>query len=178
MEGRSVETFLTIVSRRESRDYNFTADPVPPELVNRLLESARIAGSGRNRQTARFTVIQSREVLDALSETVSRAANLLGSQLAIAIAVRGEGMTAFDGGRAAENMLLTAWDAGLGSCPNGFTDKPRAAELLELGADQEPLILLTFGYPMRTPRPERRTAEEWLARANRLPLDELVQAWL
>ena len=37
--------------------------------------------------------------------------------------------------------------------PNGFLDKPRAAELLRLRPEQEPLIGLTFGYPRRPRRP-------------------------
>ncbi len=171
-----MDAYLAIASRRETRDY--LTDEVPRDVIDRILEAGRVAGSGRNRQARRFVVVRSRELLDALATTVSRASNVLGTPLLIAIAVQGEGMTAFDGGRAAQNMMLAAWAEGVGSCPNGFLDKPRAAELLGLAPEQEPLIGLTMGYPSRPRDPERRTAEEWLARANRLLLDELVQARL
>jgi hypothetical protein len=35
--------------------------------------------------------------------------------------------------------------------------------------------ILSFGYPARPRNPESRPAEEWSARANRKPLDELVR---
>jgi hypothetical protein len=34
--------------------------------------------------------------------------------------------------------------------------------------------VLTFGYPARPRDPERRSAEEWIARAGRKPFDEVV----
>ena len=49
----------------------------------------------------------------------------------------------------------------------------RTAELL--GADDEIAIVLSFGYPARPRDPQRRSPEEWSARANRKPLDELVE---
>jgi hypothetical protein len=35
--------------------------------------------------------------------------------------------------------------------------------------------ILSFGYPAKPRDPESRTAEEWSARADRKPLDELVR---
>jgi hypothetical protein len=37
------------------------------------------------------------------------------------------------------------------------------------------VILLTFGYPARPLDPERRSPEEWIERADRLPFDEVVE---
>jgi hypothetical protein len=37
------------------------------------------------------------------------------------------------------------------------------------------VTVLTFGYPARPRDPERRSPEEWLARADRKPLDEVVE---
>jgi hypothetical protein len=36
-------------------------------------------------------------------------------------------------------------------------------------------IVLTFGYPAKPRDPESHTAEEWSARANRKPFDEVVR---
>jgi nitroreductase len=59
------------------------------------------------------------------------------------------------------------------ACPNGIADADRARETL--GLDEPPAVVLTFGYPARHSGPESRPAEEWSARANRRPLDELVE---
>ena len=49
------------------------------------------------------------------------------------------------------------------------------AALLDLEDGERPITVLTFGYPVRTRDPERRTAIEWLERADRKPFDDVVQ---
>jgi hypothetical protein len=36
-------------------------------------------------------------------------------------------------------------------------------------------MVLSFGYPEKPRDPQSRTAEEWSARANRKPFDEVVR---
>jgi nitroreductase len=110
-----------------------------------------------------------------VSETVFEPGNLRGAALVVVVVVRGKGPVSFDAGRAAQNMLLAAWNFGVGSCPNGMPDSGRTAELLGLAAEERPAIILTFGYPARPRDPSARTVDEWLARARRKPLDEIVE---
>jgi nitroreductase len=93
----------------------------------------------------------------------------------VVIALRGRGPTAFDAGRAAQNMMLTAWNDLIGSCPNGMPDVDAVARLLDLEEGERPTVVLTFGYPARTRDPARRTAVEWVERADRKPFDDVVQ---
>ena len=72
-------------------------------------------------------------------------------------------------------MLLAAWNEGIASCPNGFADRDRAHAALGLAEDESPAIVLTFGLPQRPRDPEARTVEDWSARANRRPLDDVVR---
>jgi nitroreductase len=171
-----VDTFLAIASRRETRSYR--PDPVPDEVVRRILEAGRISGSAANHQPWRFVVVRNRELLDRLASTLFVPGNLAGAPLFVAILVDEHRLGSFDGGRAAQNMMLAAWNDRVGSCPNGFRDCETARDLLGVRRGQNLLVGITFGYPARRRRPERRAPEEWLGRANRLPLDELVQAWL
>ena len=39
---------------------------------------------------------------------------------------------------------------------------------------EEPVIVLSFGYPSKPRDPEGRSAEDWAAAANRKPFDEVV----
>ena len=41
--------------------------------------------------------------------------------------------------------------------------------------DEQVATVLSFGYPADPADPERRTPEEWIARAGRLPFDEVVE---
>jgi hypothetical protein len=54
-------------------------------------------------------------------------------------------------------------------------DADGMAQVLGLDADERPAIVLTFGYPARPSDPERRSPEEWIARADRKPFDEVVR---
>ena len=76
---------------------------------------------------------------------------------------------------AAQNMLLAAWNEGIASCPNGIADREAAHAALQLGEGETPVIVLTFGLPERVRDPESRAAEDWSARANRRPLDDVVR---
>jgi hypothetical protein len=67
------------------------------------------------------------------------------------------------------------WNEGVAACPNGVRDREEAARLLGLGEGEEIAIVLSFGWPAKPRDPESRSAEEWSARANRKPLDELVR---
>lgn len=158
-----MDTFLAIASRREVRDY---ADaPLPEDVVHRILDAGRLSGSSRNTQLWEFVVVSDRE---ALAECVFAPENVRTAALVVAIA----GAAApFDVGRAAQNMLLAAWNDGVGASPNGVRDADGAERIV--GAPVR--IVLSFGYPARPRRPESRSAEEWSERANRRPLDDVVR---
>jgi nitroreductase len=164
-----VDAYLAIASKRDQRSY---ADaPVPDEIAHRILEAGRVTGSGANRQPWTFVVVRDPDRKQRLAETVYEPGNVLGATLVVAIAVRPVGTAQLDAGRAAQNMMLAAWNDGVVSCPNGVADADAAERIV--GA--KPTIVISFGYP-QTPRdPESRSAEEWSARAKRKPLDEVVR---
>jgi nitroreductase len=168
-----MDAYLAIASRREVRDY---ADrPLPPDAERRILEAGRIAGSAQNRQQRRFVVLRDRNRIERAAQAVYEAGNLLGAALVVAVVVRGKGPVAFDAGRAAQNMLLAAWNERIGSCPNGVADPEALAAAVGVDEPERVAIVLTFGYPARPTDPERRSPEEWLDRAERLPFDDVVE---
>ena len=168
-----MELWLAIASRREVRDYSET--PIPADVERRILDAGRLAGSAQNVQPWRFVIVESAETRRRLADLVYAAGNVRGAQLVVAIAVSGKGPVSLDAGRCAQNMMLAAWDEGVGSSPNGSPDRDAVSALLGLREDEHPAIVLTFGYPAKPRDPSARPAEEWSARANRKPLDELVE---
>jgi nitroreductase len=164
-----MDTWLAVASRREVREY---ADrELPEELVSRILDAGRLAGSAKNRQPWRFLVVEDAEARERLADAVYEPTNVRGAKLVVAVLAK----ASLDTGRAMQNMLLAAWNDGVGSCPNGIADPDRAREALGLGEEDELAIVLTFGWPARPIDPTRRTPEEWSGRANRKPLHELVE---
>jgi nitroreductase len=168
-----MDAYLAIVSKREVREY---ADrSLPDDAVRRILDAGRVAGSSRNRQLRRFIALRDKALIERASAGVYSPGNLLGAALVVAVVTRGKGPTSFDAGRAAQNMMLAAWSDGIGSSPNGIADAEVLAGVLDHSAEESVAILLTFGYPARPADPERRTAQEWIERADRLPFDEVVE---
>jgi nitroreductase len=167
-----MDTFLAIASRREVRAY---ADrPIPDEVVRRILDAGRLSGSAGNQQPWRFVLV-SGEAQAALADAVSEPGNVRGAALVVVLVVGGKGLLSFDAGRSAQNMLLAAWNEGVGGSPNGVADRDAANAVLGVPEDQSIAIVLSFGYPARPRDPDSRSAEEWSARARRKPLDELVE---
>jgi nitroreductase len=168
-----MDTRLAISSRRETRDY---ADrDLPADVVERILDAGRLAGSAANRQPWVFVVVDDPELRASLAEQVYEPANVQGAKFVVAIAASGKGPLAFDCGRAAQNMLLAAWNEGVGSCPNGMPDPEAVGRLLGLADDERAYIILTFGYPVRQRDPASQTPEEWSNRANRKPLAQVLR---
>ena len=155
---------LAIASKRDVREYADT--PVPEDVVTRILDAGRLAGSSRNTQLWEFVVVETAR--PELAEAVYRPGNVLGATLVVATVGEAGGM---DVGRCAQNMMLAAWNDGVVSCPNGIKDPDAAAQIC--GGPVK--SILSFGYPAKSRDPESRTADEWSAKANRKPLDELVR---
>jgi nitroreductase len=148
--------------------------PIPDEVVRRILDAGRLSGSAGNQQPWRFVLV-SGEAQAALADAVSEPGNVRGAALVVVLVVGGKGLLSFDAGRSAQNMLLAAWNEGVGGSPNGLADRDAANAVVGVPEDQSIAIVLTFGYPARPRDPESRSAEEWSARARRKPLDELVE---
>ncbi len=165
-----MDAFLAVVSKREVREYD--GRPLPAEVERRILEAGRLAGSSRNRQARRFVVL--REPARAAG-AVYDPRNLRGAAFAVAIVVAGKGPLGLDAGRAAQNMMLAAWNDGVGSCPNGVSDPDAMREVLGHAPEEQVATVLSFGYAARARDPERRSADEWIARAARRSFDEVVE---
>lgn len=168
-----MDAYLAIASRRDLRRYR--DEPLPPDVEGRILDAGRLAGSASNRQPWVFVIPGGHDRIERLSASVFVPDNVLGAGLVVAIVVSGKGPVSFDAGRAAQNMLLAAWNEGVASCPNGIADREAASAALDLAADESPVIVLTFGAPERPRDVGQRTAEEWSASANRRPLAEVVR---
>jgi nitroreductase len=162
-----MDAYTAIVSKREVRSYE--ERPLPDDAVRRILEAGRLAGSSKNRQQRRFVVLNERE---AVAGAVYNPANVRGAPLLVAIVVSGKGPLALDAGRAAQNMMLAAHSEGIGSCPNGIADAETMARAVGIDEGEQVATVISFGYPAR-PRRER-TADEWIASADRKPFDDVV----
>jgi nitroreductase len=131
----------------------FSPEPLAPEHVDRILQAGRHAGSSKNLQRWSFIVCRDRVHLGELSTLGPWAGHLAGAAVAIALVTpdpRAPGAPLsilFDLGQVSANMMLAAWELGIGSVPATVYDHELARRSLGYPMDQHCEFLLSFGYP-------------------------------
>jgi len=162
-----METWQAINSVRVVRE--FADRPLADDHLQRILDAARRTGSSKNRQDWVFIVCRDQDHLRELAKVGPYAGHLAGAALAIALVGPAES-DRWDLGRAAQNMVLAAWELGIGSVPATVYEPELARSLLGYPESMSCGYLLSFGYP---------ADPEGLTRPNRpdgrKPLDQIVR---
>jgi nitroreductase len=145
-----METWTAINTVRVVRE--FDGEPIAPDDLERILNAGRRTGSSKNQQHWAFVVITERELLHQLAAVGHYAGHLAGATVAVALVTpdaegHANNSVMWDLGRAAQNMVLAAWELGIGSVPATVYDHALAARLLELPSDRRCDFLLSFGHP-------------------------------
>lgn len=138
---------------------NFDTSPLDRKMVETVLEAARWAPNGGNLQPWRFVVVLNID----LRRTLARAAFGQGfiAQAPVVIVVcavadenareygaRGRELYCLqDTAAAAQNMLLSATELGLGTCWVGAFDESAVSRLLDLDSAWRPVALIALGHP-------------------------------
>ena len=145
-----MDTWQAINSVRVVRE--FADRPLRPDHLTRILNAGRRTGSSKNEQRWVFITVQGDEHLRELAAVGRYGGHLAGAAAAVALVTpdpngpRGKSIM-WDVGRAAQNMVLAAWELGIGSAPATVYDHKLAGKLLGLPADQDCSFILSFGYP-------------------------------
>ena len=135
----------TVLAVREYRD-----DPLPDDLVRRIVEAGRLTGSSQNGQPWHFVVVTDRDTLRRVADTVPYGKYAAQAPLAIAVAVeRRSPFGLSDASRAIQSMVLTAWAEGVGSNWTGFTGMGEVAAILGIPDEYDVVAVVPFGYPTR-----------------------------
>jgi nitroreductase len=145
-----METWQAINTVRVVR--KFSDEPIAEEHLERILNAGRRTGSSKNDQHWAFVVLRDRAHLKELVAVGDYAGHLAGATVAIAIVTPDasghyNNSVMWDAGRAAQNMVLVAWELGIGSVPATVYDHELAHRLLGLAPDRRCDFLLSFGYP-------------------------------
>jgi len=170
-----MELSEAIYHRRAVRD--FTEAIVPTPLLDELLRAAIQAPSAMNQQPWAFAVITGRDRLRAVSERAK--AHLMSTlapvfelhprsqlyadpaynifhdagTLVVIYASAGRLHPTEDCCLAAENLMLTAHDLSLGSCPVGFArgwlDLPETKAEFGIPSDHTAVFPVVIGYPAK-----------------------------
>ena len=131
----------------------FADRPLEPDHLVRILNAGRRAASSKNLKRWQFIVCRDRDHLAELARVGPWADHLAGAAVAIALvtpdpaAADSPPSVMFDLGMAAGNMMLIAWELGIGSVPATVYEQDLARQLLGYPEDHHCEYLLSFGYP-------------------------------
>jgi nitroreductase len=146
-----MDVWRAVDSIRVVRD--FADRPLPDDAVARIVNAGRRAGSSKNLQRWGFIVVRDKARLGELAAVGPFAQHVVGAAVAVALVTPDPKApdqplsVVFDLGRAAQNMVLVAWEIGIGSCPATVYEHDLARKLLGHPTDHHCEYILSFGYP-------------------------------
>jgi nitroreductase len=159
----SALSVLEVIKARGSiRSYK--DKPIPKQVLLDVLEAARMAQSAANRQPWEFIVVTDRAIRKKLVQAAGNQ-SFVGEAATVVVCLANPEESAsvgpFEGflidlAIAIENMVLTAWDLGIGSCWIGAYNEEKLKELLDVPRNLRVTSLLTLGYPDEKAGPKYR----------------------
>ena len=159
-----MDAFECIRTKLEVRE--FSTRDVPSEIRLKVLEAARLTGTGLNTQHWRFILVDNKQNLKKLAEDSTSGNWVAGANFAIIVLTNPKyNFHLIDAGRVLQNMQLAAWNNDVGS--GLFTGVREEKFRSDFGIPKElsPTVIVGFGYP---------AIELTGKRKNRLPLNKLV----
>lgn len=162
-----------IRTRRSVRSYR--PDPIPRDVLERVLDAGRLAPSGSNRQPTRFILVRDPERKEKLVPLCEGQTFIAEAPVVLVACGRnihynrggymGDYSVLVDTAIAVDHITLSARAEGLGTCWIGSFDNAGLKEFLRIPDDYNVVALTPIGYPKGNPFKET---------TNRLPLSELV----
>lgn len=172
-----MELIESIKTRRSIRKYK--EEPLDKEVIQELIQTAIWCPSASNIQPWGFVVIQDQEYMKQLSDqskaiwlanidNIPRMQQYRGMMenqdynifynapaLVIIYGKKGNVWSKNDCSMLAQNLMLAAWEKGIGSCWIGFAhnvcDTPEFREKYKIADDYELMAPIILGYPETMP---------------------------
>ncbi|HJU35012.1 MAG TPA: nitroreductase family protein [Nitrososphaera sp.] len=159
-----MDTFECIATKFDLRE--FSSQDIPAEIKLKILEAARLTGSGLNTQHWRFVVIEEKENLKKLAEDSKSGAWVSGASFAVIVLTNPvHKFHMIDAGRVVQDMQLAAWNYGVASCLfTGVQDEKLRSDF-GIPSDLNPTSIVGFGFSVKQISGKRK---------NRMPLSGLV----
>jgi len=167
-----MELSEAIKKRRSIRAYK-TQD-VPEEVVEKLIEAASYAPSAGNIQPWKFVVARKADTKKKLVQAANQA--FVGKAPVVIVVCANEqraemgygfrGKTLYciqDTAAATQNILLTAYSLGLGTCWIGAFNEEQARKAVNAPEEMRAVAIIPIGYPDEAP-----------AQRNRRPLSQIM----
>ena len=159
-----MDAFKCIATKLEVRE--FSTQDISSEIRSKILEAARLTGTGMNTQHWRFILVEKKDNLKKLAEDSTSGSWVAGANFAVIVLTNPKyGFHLIDAGRVLQNMQLTAWNEGVGSGLFTGIREEKIRKDFQIPTELTPSVILGFGYPVSKLTGKKK---------NRLPVHELV----
>jgi nitroreductase len=170
-EVEFLELFEAIKNRRSIRQ--FTNQTVPDEMVNQLVEAARMTPTAGNAQPYQLVIVRQPEQKQRLSQAAYGQKQLQTASVVFVVCAdlkraqeaygeRGRSLYCIqDTAAVTQTVLLAAHSLGLGTCWIGAFKEDEVKTVINAPEDMRPVAMIPVGYPAESPssRPRRLTSE-------------------
>ncbi len=173
-----MELYEVLKGRRSIRKY--TEDSVSGEVLQKLLNAARIAPSWSNKQCWRFIIVREQSIKDKLSTSMPEGnpckKAVAGAPVVIVLCANpgesgvqdGKEYYLLDAGLAMQQLMLAAHTEGLGTCWVALFEEAVARAACGVPEPYRIVAMTPLGVPARHPSPRPRKdlseivyAEKW-----------------
>jgi nitroreductase len=159
-----MDAFKCIATKLEVRE--FSTQDISSEIRSKILEAARLTGTGMNTQHWRFILVEKKDNLKKLAEDSTSGSWVAGANFAVIVLTNPKyGFHLIDAGRVLQNMQLTAWNEGVGSGLFTGIREEKIRNDFQIPNELTPSVIIGFGYPVSKLTGKKK---------NRLPVHELV----
>ncbi|HOZ45903.1 MAG TPA: nitroreductase family protein [Candidatus Hydrogenedentes bacterium] len=152
-----MDAIEALKTRRSVR--SFLNKPVPREVIEDLVDCARLAASARNVQPWEFVVVEDAGRRAEIAEKSLTGLFIREAPVCVVVLCQDTKYYIEDGSAATQNLLVAARAHGLGTCWVAGDKKPHAEEIRRLvGAPDghKLLSLIAVGYSDQVPAPSKR----------------------
>lgn len=166
-----MDIYEVIKTRRSIRSYQ--SRPIPEEILNKILESTRIAPSGSNRQPWKFILVKDDELKKEVAQKCSNQLWIADAPIIIVACgwkidysrggYMGDMSFLVDVSIAFTHIILAARAEGIGTCWIGAFDNQSIKKMLKIPEEVEVVAVTPLGYPkdveFSSPGPRKRLDE-------------------
>jgi nitroreductase len=141
-----MDAFDCIATKLDIREYS--SQKVPSEIKSKVLEAARLTGTGLNTQHWRFIMVE--DGLKKLASDSTSGGWVSGANFAVIVLTNPKyKFHMIDAGRVVQNMQLAAWNYGVASGVFTGIKEEQFRSDFAIPQDLNPSIIIGFGYPAR-----------------------------
>lgn len=169
-----MDFYEVIRTRRSVRSYK--TDPIPDDVLRRILDAARISPSGSNRQPWKFIIVRDEKIKRKLAVACSNQQFI--AEAPVIIVACGYNIHYNRGGYmrdmsmlvdvsiAFTHLILAARAEGLGTCWIGSFDNDEIKRILNIPEDVNVVAITPLGYP--------KSSDIFVEASSRKSLEEII----